>query len=136
MLITQLFLRISRPAALVGGAALLLGLAAGCTYSHGDPAALLAPCDGTTQTPTYAAVISPIFDANCRECHASNVATTLGGGNVFGDYQSIKRYSASALLGSIEHTPGYDPMPKGRAKLSACDIERIKSWMAAGQPEN
>ena len=119
-----------------GGAALLLALATGCTHSPGDPAPMLAPCNASAQTATYAAVISPIFDANCRECHASNVASTLGGGNAFGDYQSIKRYSASALLGSIEQAPSYDPMPKGRARISACDIERIKTWMAAGEPNN
>ena len=134
MLTAQLFRRYCW--LMLGGAAVLLGLAAGCTYSHGDPAAVLAPCDATAQTATYAAVISPIFDAHCRECHASNVASTLGGGNVFGDYQSIKRYPAASLLGSIENAPGYDAMPKGRAKISACDIERIKAWMAAGQPEN
>lgn len=121
---------------LVSGAALFLSLAASCTYSHGDPAAILAPCDASAQTATYAAVISPIFDANCRECHASNTASTLGGGNDFGNYQSIKRYPAASLLGSIEQTPGYDVMPKGRAKISACDIERIKAWMAAGELEN
>ena len=40
------------------------------------------------------------------------------------------------MLGSIEQTRGYDPMPKGRAKISDCDIARIKSWMAAGKPDN
>ena len=88
----------------------------------------------TAQTATYAAVISPIFDANCRECHASNVASALGGGNVFGDYQSIRRHSATALLGSIEHAPGYDPMPKDRARLSACDIERSGLGLPPANP--
>ena len=134
MLTAQLFRRFCWPTLM--GTAVLLGLAAGCTYSHGDPAAVLAPCDATAQTATYAAVISPIFDAHCRECHASNVASTLGGGNDFDSYQGIKRYPAASLLGSIENAPGYDAMPKGRAKISACDIERIKAWMAAGQPEN
>ena len=113
----------------------LLGSAAGCTYANGDQATVV-PCDATSQTVTYAGVISPIFDANCRQCHASNVASTLGGGTMLGDYQSIKRYDATALLGSIEHTPGYDPMPKGRAKLAECDIIRIKVWLAAGAPNN
>ena len=135
MLIIRRFFSDIRPV-LAGVAALLL--AVGCTYSHGDPAAVVVPCDASAQTATYAAVISPIFDSHCRECHASNVAGTLGGGNVFGDYQSIKRYPAASLLGTIEQIPGsgYSPMPKGRAKLSACDIERIRAWMAAGEPEN
>lgn len=115
----------------------LLGLTAGCTYAQGNPDAVVTPCgNATPQMATYAAVTSPIFDANCRECHGKSVAATLGGGHFFGDYTSIKQYPAPALLGSIEQAPGYDAMPKGRAKLSPCDIERIKAWMTAGEPDN
>ena len=114
-----------------GTALVALALAAGCTYSHGEP----APCDISSQRITYVGVISPIFDAHCRECHATNNAAVLGGGNDFGSYQSVTQYPERALLGSIEHTPGYDPMPKNRDKVSDCDIARIKAWMAAGKPE-
>ena len=134
MLVPRLSPALSRT--LLLGAVALLGSAAGCTYANGDQAPIVVPCDVTTQTITYSGVISPIFDAHCRECHASNVAATLGGGNVFGDYQSIKRYPATNLLGTIEHSPGYDAMPKGRAKLSECDILRIKTWIAGGQLNN
>lgn len=125
---------IARP--LRAGVALLaLVLAAGCTYTNGDRPDLVKPvCD--TSAVTYSKIVSPIFDANCRECHATNKASVLGGGNDFGTYQAIKRYPAAALLGSIEQAPGYDPMPKGRARISDCDIERIRAWMAAGEPEN
>lgn len=121
---------------LVAGAALLLSVAASCTYSHGDPDATPVPCDASPQSVTYAGVISPIFDAHCRECHGSNVASVLGGGNDFGSYQTIKRYPAASILNSIQHTPGYDEMPKGRAKIPECDILRIKAWIDAGQLNN
>ena len=134
MLIPRLLPALNR--LLLLGAVALLGGAAGCTYANGDQAPIVAPCDATSQTVTYAGVISPIFEANCRECHASNVAATLGGGAILGDYQSIKRYGVAGLLGSIEHTPGYLPMPKGRAKMAECDIMRIKVWLAAGAPNN
>ena len=118
----------------VGIAAGLLGLAASCTYSHGDPA---PTCDTTPQAVTYAGVISPIFDAHCRECHATNVASALGGGNDFGNYTAINNYfSPNNLLATIRHTPGADAMPKGRAKLSDCDISRIEAWIANGKPNN
>ncbi len=110
--------------------------ASSCTYSHGDPDATPQPCDISPQTVTYAGVISPIFDANCRQCHAANVASALGGGTVLGDYQSIKQYPATALLGTIQHAPGFSRMPKNQAKLSDCDIRRIEAWVAAGQPNN
>ncbi|HEX8329562.1 MAG TPA: cytochrome c [Hymenobacter sp.] len=120
--------------------AALLGVSAGCTYSNGDSAdpdeATPQPCGITAQNVTYSGVISPIFDANCRGCHGSNVASTRGGGNDFSTYQSIERYPMATLLGTIEHAPSYSPMPKGRAKLSDCDIERIKAWIAAGKPNN
>lgn len=114
-------------------ATVLLSLAAGCTYSHGDP--VVTPCDISPQTVTYDAVISPIFDAHCRECHASNKAATLGGGIDLGDYQNVDRYPAASLLASIKQLPTADPMPKGRARIPECDIRRIEAWMAAGKPE-
>lgn len=117
--------------------AILLGLLAGCTYTNGDPAELVTPsCDTSAQAVTYAGVISPIFDRNCRECHATNKAFAMGGGTDLGSHQSLARYPEPALLGSIEHTLGYSPMPKGRPKMSDCDIQRIKAWMAAGKPNN
>ncbi|UOQ98545.1 cytochrome c [Hymenobacter sp. 5317J-9] len=121
-------------AALVGAALLALGAAASCTYSHGDPA---PACDVPRENVTYAKVISPIFDANCRECHGSTVYPVKGGGNNFGDYQALSSYfSPSKLLGCIRHDPGFDPMPQGRQKLSDCDIQRIEAWIAAGKPNN
>lgn len=128
------FVLLIRPV-LAGAAVLALGLAAGCTYSHGDPA-LVTPCDTSPQTVTYAAVVSPIFDAHCRECHATNKAATLGGGINLGDYQNVSRYPADQLLASIQQLPSADPMPKGRAKIPECDILRIKAWMEAGEPDN
>ena len=113
----------------------LLGLAAGCTYSHGDP----EPRPDPTVPVTYAAVISPLFDANCRQCHGSGVYTVLGGGINYGDHAAIKSfYSASWLLACVEQVPGtsYNAMPKGRPKLSVADIERLRTWIAAGEPNN
>lgn len=122
-----------RPA-LVGTAALLLGLAASCTYSHGDPA---PACDVASENVTYSRVISPIFDAHCRVCHSGAAANVQGAGYDFGNYQGINQYaSTTRLLGCIKHLPGYPAMPLGREKLSDCDIQRIEAWIAAGKPNN
>ena len=122
----------SARAGLVGAAMVVLAGTAGCAHSHGDP----VPVDVSAGTITYAKVVSPLFDVHCRQCHGSSVAATLGGNNDFGSYLTIKRYPAASLLGSIEQAPGYDPMPKGRAKVPAADIQRIKEWFAAGAPDN
>ncbi|OWP64693.1 hypothetical protein CDA63_02730 [Hymenobacter amundsenii] len=85
---------------------------------------------------SYVQDISPIFDTNCRACHGAAVYQTLGGNNDYSTYQGIKNQSASLLLGSVEHQAGFDPMPKGGAKISVCDIAKIRSWIEAGQPNN
>ena len=119
--------------ALAGAAGIgCLALAAGCGYSHGPEP---SPCNDPTPA-TYGAVVSPIFSAHCRSCHGSGTYQTLGGSRDFSSYQGIKNQPASLLIGCIEQQPGYDPMPKGGAKLSDCDIARIKAWIAAGQPNN
>lgn len=115
------------------GVAGLLGLAtAGCGYTHGPEP---VPCNDPTPA-TYAAVISPILDANCRACHGSGVYQTLGGGNNYGTYADFVKQSPELIIGCIEHQPGFDEMPKGGAKLSDCDIARLKAWLAAGRPNN
>lgn len=95
--------------ALAGAAGICgLALAAGCSYAHG-PAP--APCNDPTPA-TYAAVVSPIFDAQCRACHGHGVYQTLGGGHDFSTYQAIKNQSTNEFIGCVEHQPGYDPMPR------------------------
>lgn len=133
MSIVRSFAAFFRP--IFAGAILLVGVTA-CSYSNGDPDEAPRPCDVSAQAVTYAGVISPIFDANCRACHGSSVASTRGSGIDLGDYQNLSRYPVVSLLGSIEHTAGYSPMPKGRAKLSECDIQRIRAWISAGKPNN
>jgi mono/diheme cytochrome c family protein len=134
------FLDIRRASAVIptatrvmGGAAIaLLALACGCSYSHGQEP---SPCNDPTPV-TYAAVISPIFDAHCRECHGATVYQTLGGGNDYSTVQGIKNQSAELIMRSIRHDVNADPMPKGKDKLSECDIAKIKTWIDAGQPNN
>jgi mono/diheme cytochrome c family protein len=126
------FLRLFTAQALAGAAVSLLAFTSACTYSKGTEP---SPCNDPGPA-TYAAVISPIFDANCRACHGAGVYQTLGGGNDYSTYQGIKNQSSRLIIGCISHEAGYDPMPKGLAKISDCDIARIKAWIDAGQPNN
>ena len=128
----QQFLRLLPTRAFAGAAASLLLFASACTYSKGTEP---SPCNDPTPV-TYSKVISPIFDANCRACHGANEYVTLGGGNDYSTYEGIKRQSSQLILNCIEHEPGYSAMPKGGAKLSACDIEHIRTWIEDGQPNN
>lgn len=110
---------------------MLLALAA-CRHSSAD---MPSPCNDAVPA-TYAAVVSPIFEANCRRCHGSSVYQTLGGGQDLSSYQGIKNQPTGLIVGCIEHQPGYDAMPKGGPKILACDINRIRAWMDAGALNN
>jgi cytochrome c553 len=125
----------SRPL-LLGGALALLTIAGGCTYSHGDPQAIVAPCDATAANSTFAAVVSPIFQTNCRNaCH--NTTLQEGGVN-FDNFSELAFYANSgSIVRRIKQDPNHpDFMPKGGTKLADCDIARIEAWIAAGTPNN
>ena len=40
------------------------------------------------------------------------------------------------LLGSIEHSSGYNTMPQNGSQLSGCQISKIRSWINAGHPND
>lgn len=118
--------------AVAGATGFLLALASGCTYSQGPEP---GPCNDTAPV-TYSGVVSPIFEANCGECHGATVYRTLGNGTDLSTYKSITGQSAGYLLGAVRHEVGFAAMPKNRPKLSACDIAHLQAWVNAGQPNN
>ena len=88
-------------------------------------------CDSTF---TYKARIEPILNKWCVGCHS---ATYAGGGYDLSSYdKTILAIPYSKLEGSILHSAGYSAMPKNAGSLSDCDITAIKSWLAAGHPNN
>jgi mono/diheme cytochrome c family protein len=121
----------------LAGATLLLG---GCTSQNGED--LLAsgplPAPGTpscdTTRVTYATTVAPLLLQSCGGCHGNGVAL---GGVALGSYAQVKTVvSKGRLLGAVDHAPGYSPMPKGGAQLSACDRAKLRLWVRAGAPNN
>lgn len=100
--------------------------------SAGPGSVVIANCD--TANMKYATNVQPIIKANCYSCH--------GNGNVLGGisldtYAKLKKQVDNGLLiGVITHANGFDPMPQGMPKLSDCDINKIKSWVARGVQNN
>ncbi|MFC4230786.1 hypothetical protein ACFOW1_02715 [Parasediminibacterium paludis] len=109
---------------------------AGCTYKKEvtDMATLpIVTCDTTNVR--YSVEIVGILSANCYSCHAA--PASFGGGNILSTYNNLKPYANSNLLYHVvNQTPGYDPMPKGAAKLVSCDIAKIRTWIRNGAPNN
>jgi hypothetical protein len=91
-------------------------------------------CD--TVNMKYMANVVPILQQNCYRCHG---ATTNSGsfGIVLEGHGNLKPYAESGtLIGVITHAQGYVPMPEDGAKLSECDINKIRSWIAHGIQNN
>lgn len=89
-------------------------------------------CD--TALYTYATAIRPLINTYCQGCH--NPAS-LGGGIDLSTYVAVNTQAGNGkLIGSITHASGYQPMPKGGSKLSACQIKQVEKWIAAGSLNN
>ncbi|NJK96940.1 MAG: hypothetical protein HC905_20285 [Bacteroidales bacterium] len=103
-------------------------------YLYGKPGS--ENCPDTTLT-TFAGGVKPILENYCLSCHSNAASASMGGGIKLQDYDDVKiKASNGSLLGSITHTSGYSPMPKGRAKLEDCNITVIKKWIDAGAQNN
>jgi hypothetical protein len=89
-------------------------------------------CDSTTFK--FGADIQPLINSQCVGCHSPSSA---GGGDDLSTYSGVVNSIANnQLLGSVEHSSGYSPMPQNGGQLSACDISKIKSWISAGHPND
>lgn len=91
------------------------------------------PCD--TSSSTYSRVIRPILLTFCTACHEQptpdNLVVDLS------LYSGVKVVAESGqLLGAINHSPGYAPMPTASSKLDECDIMKIQTWIDTGAPDN
>lgn len=91
--------------------------------------------DCSTANVTYSNTISSILNNNsCTGCHNN---TSSSGGIELDNYNSVKAAAQSGkLFGAVNHSPGFSPMPQGGAKISQCDISRIKAWIDNGMPQN
>jgi hypothetical protein len=103
-----------------------------CYYDKSD---LLFPdtaCD--TVVVTYSRSVLPVLSSNCLSCHGGN---TPSAGISLSSYTGVKQQVDNGRLwGAVSHSPNYSPMPKNSNKLSNCNLEKIRIWIAAGAPNN
>ncbi|GGG14724.1 c-type cytochrome [Pontibacter amylolyticus] len=113
---------------------ILLLAAAACADDNEEDLTPQQPAQLCDTAVTFSGSVVPILAANCYACHAANIAE---GGVVLSNYAGVKvKVDDRRLIGAISHAPGFSPMPQGAAKLSACDIEKIKKWVDNGAPNN
>lgn len=89
-------------------------------------------CD--TLNVTFSSSINSLIQSNCVGCHNGSLAS--GQVNLEG-YSNVKATAQNgSLLGSISHSTGFFPMPKGISKLSDCEIAMVRIWIDQGSPNN
>ncbi len=118
----------------IGLPAIFILLMIGCSKTSEDQLAMPPPLGCDTVNMSYSADVRPILETNCYSCHGNGNAN---GGITLDTYQAVNNVATSGMLmGVITHTAGYSPMPKGGAKLSVCDINKIKDWIDRGASNN
>lgn len=111
-----------------------------CAYNKESelyPTPTVTPTCDTTNA-KFTAFVSPLITASCATSNCHSTARQASGINL-GTYTAIKSYimaDKATFLGSIDRLPGYSSMPQGAAKLAACDIVKLKSWINAGMLNN
>ena len=95
------------------------------------------PATCVTTNMQYSVHIAPLIQTNCFACHSNTTSSTSGAGFSLEGYNNLKaKVTDGRLLGAITHAAGFVAMPQGGPKLSDCNINRIKSWIDAGAPNN
>ena len=107
---------------------------AGCYTDNEEDLYPSTNCDLTSVT--YSLTVKPIMLASCALSGCHDAATASNGVNLI-DYAGAKAVADNGkLLGTINHSSGFSAMPKNTAKLSQCNLDKIKKWVDAGAPNN
>jgi uncharacterized membrane protein len=112
---------------------ILLGSFSGCYYDKEEE---LYPGSQTCDTSavTFGSSVQPIIQNRCVSCHSG---TFPSAGIDLSTYQNINIYAQNgSLVGVIDHQSGFSPMPQGTPKMLQCEIDKIKTWVNSGSPNN
>lgn len=88
----------------------------------------------TPANPAFNTDVLPLLNSRCNSCHGG---TSPSAGIKLDSYTEVLKYVKSgSLMGSVNQSSGYSPMPKGFGKMSACDISKIQNWISSGALNN
>lgn len=89
-------------------------------------------CD--TVNVKFSTHVQPLIKTACQGCHSGGAPS---GSIALENYAQIKTtVDNGKLWGSINHSAGFSPMPKGLAKFSNCQLRTIEIWINNGAANN
>lgn len=91
----------------------------------------------TTPTPTplvvsFATDVQPIFAASCGTGNTCHGTSSAANNKVYETHTGAEAVSGAKTKGAINHSSGFDAMPKNSSKLSSTNIEIIEAWIDGG----
>jgi uncharacterized membrane protein len=114
-------------------AAMLMLIMTSCYYDHEALLYENGPCE-IPVSPSFTTDVLPLLNARCNNCHAG---TSPSAGIKLNTHAEVMKYvNNGSLMGSINHSSGFSAMPKNGSKMSACDINKIQSWIDSGASDN
>lgn len=116
---------------------LLIAFVSGCYYDTEEKLypQVSSACD--LSNVTFATTVKPILQASCLSCHSNSKAANSGGGVKLENYADVLISTNNGkLMGTINHTPGYQAMPQGGGKLTDCEISKLQTWIDNGKLNN
>ena len=87
-----------------------------------------------TDNVTYSGFVAPLLANTCVGCHSGGAPSGGISLNTHGGVQAVALNGR--LYGAISHAAGFQPMPRGSARLSQCTIDKVKAWIDDGAPNN
>jgi hypothetical protein len=85
---------------------------------------------------TFSSTVTTILHP-CQSCHSNSNASSSGSGIKLENYDDIIiSVKNGKLMGSINQTSGYVPMPNGGGKLPDCEIAQLQKWIDNNTPNN
>ena len=93
----------------------------------------VTPEPTTTATVSFTTDVQPIFNTTCNGsyCHGGGAD-----GKTFGTHAEITAVPSATVLGAINHSTGFEAMPKSQPKLSQGKIDTITTWINEGSLNN
>ena len=84
-------------------------------------------------TISFASDVQSIFNTTCNGgyCHGGGAD-----GKTFGTHAEITAVPSATVLGAINHSAGFNAMPKSSPKLSQGKIDTITTWINEGSLDN
>lgn len=113
---------------------LVVVLLGSCYYDNREELYPGQGCD--TANVKYSTFIKPMMDAKCVGCHNDG---NPSGGVKLNTYAGVQAVALSGqLYGVLTGIPPYASvmMPPGGPKWPECDINKVKSWINKGAPNN